>query len=468
MKSRPDRSPLHGARDAHGLVKGALLQFVLRSLAATALVAVATVAVAQRIAADEALDGARVRGETFANGVAAPLVTPAVRAGDGRAVARFADVMGDRLRLGTIAHMKLWDVDGTVLWSDDESLVGRRFAFPDPVGDAVGRAFVYAERSAKDRPEELAEQDEGALYEVYVGTHGSDGHPLVFETYWTPTALHVEQQRILWTIAPVSLGALALLLLALLPLGVSLAARLGRSITERGRLLRRSQAAADLERRRIAQTLHDGVIQDLAGLSYRLRSLARRLDGEAAPGLLAELDDATTLLKGDLLSLRSLLTETYPPDLANGGLEMAVADLADRTASPDLEVDVRVDEVLLPSPQARAAYRVVREGLLNVVRHSGARRAWVSIVDRGGEVVVEVADDGVGGSHVPIPGLESGHLGLRLLHDGIEDLGGTVELLPRPGGGTVLLARLPTEADVLDDTARSLLGLESDLLPDAR
>src|SRR5262245_50936255 len=118
MKFRPDRLLSFGARDSHGMVRRALLQFVTRALVATAVVAVATVLVAQRIASQEALEGARVRGETFAKGVAAPLVTDDVLTGDPHAIARFETVMRHRLQLGSISHMKLWSVDGTVLWSD--------------------------------------------------------------------------------------------------------------------------------------------------------------------------------------------------------------------------------------------------------------------------------------------------------------------------------------------------------------
>ncbi|NUR09363.1 MAG: hypothetical protein HOQ22_08405 [Nocardioidaceae bacterium] len=448
MKFRPDRLLSFGARDPHGMVRRALLQFVARAMIATAVVAAATVLVAQRIAADEALEGARVRGETFAKGVAAPLVNDEVMTGDPRAIARFETVMRHRLQLGSISHMKLWSVDGRVLWSDEETLIGHRFTFPPRVQDDAGGTFTYAERATAERADHATTAREvGDLYEVYVGTRDAEGVPVVFETYWSPRSLHVEQQRILWAVAPVSLGALLLLLLAVLPLGVSLAGRLGRSINERTVLLRRSEAAADLERRRIAQTLHDGVIQDLAGLSYGLRSLARRVDRtRTTDGVSAALAEATVTLKGDLSSLRSLLTETYPPAVDDGGLFPAVQQLADRATAEGVLVHVHVDARALPVAPARAAYRVVREGLLNVVRHADARNAWVRVVRDADGLDVLVADDGAGGDDadgLAIPGLDSGHLGLRLLHDGIADLGGSLELAPRHPTGTVLRAHLP-------------------------
>jgi two-component system, NarL family, sensor kinase len=445
MKSRPDRASREDA--SRVLVRRPLLQFVARTLVATVLVAAATVAVAQQIAREESLDGARVRGESFAVGVAAPLVTPGVRRGERRAVARFETVMRSRLRTGSIAHMKLWDVDGTVLWSDESGLVGRRFTFPAPVRRATGHTFVYAELSSHERPDEAAERDAGDLYEVYAGARDATGRPLVFETYWPPRTLHVEQRHLLWTIAPVSLVALLLLLLAVVPLAFSLASRLGRALDERGRLLRRSQAAADVERRRLAQTLHDGVIQDLAGLAYGLRSLARRVErGRGSEDLVASLDAATATLKRDLQSLRSILTETYPPSLEGDGLRPALQRLADRAAADGVLVDVQVDDAPLPLTVAQTAYRVVREGLLNVVRHADADHAWVRVVAEHRAVSVEVSDDGTGGEPA-IPEVDSGHLGLRLLHDGLVDLGGQLDLGPRPGGGSLLRARLPLHAE---------------------
>ena len=84
-----------------------------------------------------------------------------------------------------------------------------------------------------------------------------------------------------------------------------------------------------------------------------------------------------------------------------------------------------------------AAYFVASEGLANVVKHAGAGRATISARQRNGSLLVEVADDGVGGA-----GLDGGS-GLRGLADRVEALGGALAVESPAGGGTRLQAEIP-------------------------
>jgi two-component system NarL family sensor kinase len=95
----------------------------------------------------------------------------------------------------------------------------------------------------------------------------------------------------------------------------------------------------------------------------------------------------------------------------------------------------------------RLAFRVAREGVLNVVHHSGAEHAVVSVSSSDTQGLhVSVRDDGHNGV-AGIPDPESGHLGLRILHDVVVDLGGQLSLRSTPDGGTELAASLPIEHD---------------------
>ena len=101
--------------------------------------------------------------------------------------------------------------------------------------------------------------------------------------------------------------------------------------------MRAVEASAD-ERRRIAADLHDGPVQDLAGVSYSLDAAARR-----APALADTLRDSAATTRAALRQLRSLLVEIHPPNLRSAGLESALSDLlaplAAAGAEPQLDVE---------------------------------------------------------------------------------------------------------------------------------
>ena len=199
------------------------------------------------------------------------------------------------------------------------------------------------------------------------------------------------------------IGALLLLLTATVPLGLSLARRVERAQLERSKMMRHALEASDLERRRIAQDLHDGVIQDLAGLGYALPSVASALADGAHPDAQEAVSRATRMVQQDVAALRALMTDIYPPDIEGDGLVPALEELGRRSADEaKLDVDVRVSPDLRLSPDAaRLAYRVVREGLRNVVKHAEAGRVDVRVHQAGDLVTVRVQDDGRGLSSGP-------------------------------------------------------------------
>ena len=153
------------------------------------------------------------------------------------------------------------------------------------------------------------------------------------------------------------------------------------------------------------------------------------------------------ILQRDVAALRSLLTDIYPADLEAGGLVPELEVLAARTREHGVEVAVHVDSEVadISLDVSRLTYRVVREGLRNVVTHADAAHARVRVVARDDDVVVEVEDDGRGVSATR-PGDEresEGHLGLRLLAQTLTRLGGTLDLGPSAAGGALLRATFP-------------------------
>jgi signal transduction histidine kinase len=424
----------------------AVARFTTWSIVTLVTLAIGTVVVADQIARHQALEYAGAQGAGVAHRLAAPLVDDAVRRDPTRSGRQLDLVMGNRMADGSLQHVKLWDTDGRIIWADNKNLIGDRFELEDDVSVLFGTTDVTAEVSDLSKEENLAERDEGELLEVYAGTFDADGQPLVFEAYLPVDRMEDDARTIVATFVPLVLGALVLLLGIVLPLAVSLTRRVERAQREQSRMMRHALLASDLERRRIAADLHDGVIQDLAGLGYALPTVSRELEGD--PGLdtaRSVLDRATAILHRDTTMLRSMMVDLYPPDLEGRGLVDAVRQLVQSEAiAAGLVADVELSQELSVTQEAgRLVYRVVREAVRNVVKHAGAGRILVRVQERDGQVRVLVQDDGVGPGATPGVGAE-GHLGLTLLRDTVADFGGGLDLEAGPEGGTILVAHFPS------------------------
>jgi len=189
------------------------------------------------------------------------------------------------------------------------------------------------------------------------------------------------------------------------------------------------------ERRRLERNLHDGAQQRLVALAVQLRVLQKKIeDPELSKQLLGA---ASEELEAALGELRELARGLHPAVLADRGLAPALETLASRAPLPVL-VEGVPEERLGPALEA-AVYFVVAESLTNAVKHAEASEVHVHMALSGGELVVEIADDGHGGAD------PAGGSGLRGLADRVEALSGSLAVESRPGTGSVVRARLPLD-----------------------
>jgi signal transduction histidine kinase len=201
--------------------------------------------------------------------------------------------------------------------------------------------------------------------------------------------------------------------------------------------------ASDAERRRIARDLHDGVVQDLAGVSFSLGAAARAPD--VAASTQAVLDDSARAVRDSIGSLRSLLVEIYPPNLEAEGLSSALADLLARYSGRGIATSLQVDlDERLPIRAESLLYRTAQEALRNVANHAAAHHVDIRVERQGGSVVMEVRDDGRGfdPSAVRAAGA-AGHVGLQGVMDLVSESGGTVEVRSGVGKGTAVIVEVP-------------------------
>jgi signal transduction histidine kinase len=424
-------------------VRQAVVRFLVGSALALVILAAGTVFVGSRIAEDQALSEARNVAQLLAQRVAAPLVTEAFRKDDPKAVRGLESAMRERLRDGSIKHIKLWDPDGTVLWSDEAELIGKKYPIDEEDQKLFGTTDATAEVSPLDKKENANEQASGELLEVYAGARDGSGRPIMFEAYLPLDTLHRQEVAIITGVLPVGIGGLLLFAVVVLPMAIRLSRRVERHEAERSKMMRHALVASELERRRIAQELHDGVIQDMAGITFALPTVVSSLpDGEAGDEARETVQSVTDLVQKDATALRSMLIELYPPDLGGKGFAMAVRDIARSASEQGVAVNVDVDpDLVVPLDVATLAYRVIREGLRNVVKHARATAAEVRMRVEAGRLDVTVTDDGRGVD--ASKGAERGHLGLQLLQDTVSDLGGTIRLASKEPRGAVLNVSIP-------------------------
>jgi len=190
--------------------------------------------------------------------------------------------------------------------------------------------------------------------------------------------------------------------------------------------------AADRERLRIAQDLHDGLQMHLVLLALEAQQIAHA--AEAGADTSARSISLRENIDAAASDLRRLVHDVLPLPLVGRGLGDAVEDLVDRMPIPTALEMGTLDDI--PSATATTAYFVVAEALANTVKHAHADRVVVTVSRADAALVVSVADTGIGGAHLRGTGLGG-------LVDRVEAVGGSLHLTSPPGEGTTLRMEIP-------------------------
>lgn len=426
--------PVDSARDFRRVV----LRYAISGVAALILLAAAGVYLLRHIGRDEAIRNAREVTALAGRGIVEPALTPALLRGNPVAIARLDRVVRRGILQGRIVRVKIWDSTGRVVYSDEHRLIGSRYGSGAEELQALPQGRTEAEVSDLSRPENRFERRFHKLLEVYLRIRGPSGEPLLFETYERYSSIAASGRRLWLAFAPAILGTLALLWLVQLPLAWRGARRLREHQIQRERLLQRAIESSEVERRRIAQDLHDSAVQDLAGVSYSLNAAARDVGN---PETEAILRDAAAGTRRTIRELRSLLVDIYPPDLHRTGLGPALRDLVAPLSARGIDASVQAPDTLALRPELETLlYRCAQEALRNVVRHSRARHVHVLVEADGEHASLRVTDDGRGFDRAAVG---EGHLGLRLLGDLAREAGGRLEVDSQPQRGTAVCIEAP-------------------------
>jgi signal transduction histidine kinase len=221
-------------------------------------------------------------------------------------------------------------------------------------------------------------------------------------------------------------------------------ARLYRRLAEREEMLERfatsTVEAQELERRRLAGEIHDGISQRLVSLWYHL--LAAQ-DGLGDPERVRkELDTAKALATEALTEARGAISGLRPFVLDDLGLGPGLESLA--RSLTGLETDVDVEPVDLPAHVEVALYRIAQEALQNVVKHAEATSVVVRLAAEDESVRLVIADDGRGFDLDELGEPDDRHAyGLVGIRERAELIGASLTLLARPGTGTTIEVVVP-------------------------
>ncbi|WP_239069808.1 sensor histidine kinase [Cellulomonas chitinilytica] len=204
-------------------------------------------------------------------------------------------------------------------------------------------------------------------------------------------------------------------------------------------------AAVAGERERLAREIHDTLAQGLSAIELLLRSadLSIGTDDEQAHRFV---DQARRTARENLGEARRFVHALAPADLDGATLVAALRRVADRAQDTadglQVRVEVSGDGRRLPVALEAALVRVAQSALANVVQHSAATHAAVTLTFEDDEVVLDVVDDGCGFVPGPQPD-QAGGFGLAAMGSRIREIGGTLAVESAPGEGTAVAVRLP-------------------------
>ncbi|HEX3722473.1 MAG TPA: ATP-binding protein [Nitrolancea sp.] len=202
------------------------------------------------------------------------------------------------------------------------------------------------------------------------------------------------------------------------------------------------QTDVEQARREFGRTLHDGIVQDLAYMNLKLELLERRLE-QAVPDLVEAAAVIRKQVNLSITNLRSMITDLRRRQSPAPGITAQLRDISahipDHVRRDDDEPRSKME--LAPEIE-KAVIGIVREAIQNIRKHANASDVRVEVQLEDEELLVTVADDGVGfGDQFPVA--REGHFGMEQMRELAEDMGGSLLVESVPGSGTRVHARIP-------------------------
>jgi signal transduction histidine kinase len=427
-------------------IAAAVVQFAILGVAAVTVVALIAGSRVRTTGTNESIRDAREWASLLSSDVVGPLVTPELLAGDPAAIAAMDHVVQSMVLKGPVSRLKIWTPEGVVVYSDQHELIGQTFPLDPKVAEALRTVQPVVTFTTPGSTENALDSSGERQLEVYLPFRLADGTLLIYEHYQHSSLVSEGAAKVTAAFSPLVLRSLIALELVQLPLAWWLARRVRASQRQRGLLLQRALDASDDERRRIAQDLHDGVVQDLAGMSYTLDAVRHDPRVVEAPSVASALGRVVDEAQKSIREVRTLLFDIYPPSLEDGDLVGALSDLLAPLEAQGVRTEFVDSATGTMSPVTHGLlYRTAREALRNVERYAEATSVRVALHDHQRDtVMMEIVDDGRG---FDMEGLEErqadGHFGVRVIRDLVEAADGELHIVSAIGRGTTVRLVVP-------------------------
>ncbi|MGY4348973.1 signal transduction histidine kinase [Bradyrhizobium sp. GM7.3] len=387
-----------------------------------------------------------------------------------------------------VASVKIWARDGTIAYSTQKRLIGKRFPTTDIAPSLRGEIRAGMADLADD-DSEFERSLSMPLYEIFLPLYKNETEKIiaVAEIYEDAGALLRDQAsavRGAWLVVG-SAGLVTLLALFIVVHRASTTIKRQRSaIKQRFRekvllhrkndvlksetedALRTAARIDDLVHTRLGAELHDGPAQLISFALLRLEALEQELDGRTskARALLTEFRSA---LQDALKELRAIAADLLLPDLGDSGdltrMLRKIIRAHEGRAACIVDFEMTGVPEKLPRDAVRCLVRVTQEALNNAFKHSGSDRQTVMVNYFAGTLQLSVSDRGCGFSGTTAKS-RSG-LGLIGMASRVRALGGTFSVISRLGQGTEILCELPIQSSIAgtgDERSKDSQPIKSD------
>jgi len=345
-----------------------------------------------------------------------------------------------------VAAIKVWDRDGTILFSDTADLIGRRFE-PSASLRSAWSGQVQGSLSDLRNEENERERAFGApLLEVYapVRAKGSGSIIAVAEFYYIARDLQQDlnavRRRSWYVFGPREL--LGLLLVVVKRGSFNIISRWRERASGLSEIHSRTVSTNELFLRRVGMELHDGPAQLIGLALLRLDALRPRPNTERGRMTIHEFDRIQNALREALAEIRLISAGLVLPELDSVSAKEALVLAArnhERRTGTRVKCTFSGDPPKLATPIVSCLYRVAQEALNNAFRHAGGADQTLRGTFEPDLVKLEISDGGPGFDPNSVPDKYS--LGLRGMRDRVASLGGQFEIHSKPGSGTRLVVR---------------------------
>jgi len=227
---------------------------------------------------------------------------------------------------------------------------------------------------------------------------------------------------------------------------------LGRKEIILHRLVSKLITAQEDEKKRFALDLHDGIIQSLIGIWYRLQRITKKNNPEPEKWFI-ELDNITKVLGEQINDVRHIIYDLRPVILDNYGLIPAIKSHTDKIREQhklDVQLKLEKENVRFPSKVEITLFRIYQEAITNAVKHSGATKVEVEFSVGEDWIKLFIADNGSGLSNaIHQQCQDGGHLGLASIQERALLLNGKITIDSEPRKGTKVQVFIPNQASLM-------------------